>query len=269
MPGLAGQDGERRDARSRGADDVHQRLEVVVAADHRPARGGRTPAAGSGPAAGRRRGRRRRRPAAGGDPVQARVLAQHGGLQVAQLGDGLEPELVVEHLADLAEHLQRVGLPPGPRPARAPAAPTAARAAGGDGQRLQLGGHGGVVAEREARDRPVLQRHQRAAPRAGPARPRPRRRRRARRTASPATAPAPRRAATSARSSARRRAGPAPRRAGCSRRCRHRARSARSARRRAVVGRPAARSPGATVTSTVAGARRSRSGSSTRRRLET
>ena len=165
--------------------------QLVVAADHRPRRrpasagrarrdwrrGGRRSGGGGG--AGRRRAR----------PTRARVLAQHRRLQVAQLGARLEPELLVEHVADLAQHVEGVGLPPGAgqreRAQRPQPLPQRVRR----GQRLQLRGDGRLVARAPARPRRGPRAPPAAAPRAGPA-PRPRRRRPpARRTASRATAP--------------------------------------------------------------------------------
>ena len=125
----------------------------------RPARARPAPAVGAGAAGAA--------PAAGGAQASAGSWRSTAVLQVAQLGAGVEAELVGEHLADLREHLERVGLAPdGPAPA--PAAPTAARAAGARRSAPRARRPGGVVAEREPGHGPVLQRDQAQLLEAGP-----------------------------------------------------------------------------------------------------
>ena len=151
------------------------------------------PAARSGSA--RRRGRlagvgrwqRGRRGAATAAPRDERgVLAEHRGLQVAQLGAGLETELAVEHVAHLAERVQGVGLAAGPGQRHRPQPPQPLAQRVRRGQRLELGGDGAVVAERERGARRGPRGPRCAAPPAGPAPPPRRARPRARRTGRPA-----------------------------------------------------------------------------------
>ena len=44
-------------------------------------------------------------------PVQSRILLQHRRLEVTQLRAGLQPEFVGEHLANLPQHVEGIGLP--------------------------------------------------------------------------------------------------------------------------------------------------------------
>ena len=131
-----------------------------LAADHRPGRrpalgGGRVgPAVGGARPAGAGRGRGVDGARLGRDPVQRRVLAQHRGLEVAQLGRRLEPELLVEHLAQPAQHLERVGLPTGAGQRERPQRPQPLAQRVRRRQRLQLGGDGARAGPGRARRRP-------------------------------------------------------------------------------------------------------------------
>ena len=93
-------------------------------------------------------------------PVQARVLSQHGRLQLAHFCAGFDPELVGEHLAHHAQGVQRLGLSAGTgqgqRPQRPQPLPQRVRGR----QRLELPGYGAVVTELEGSHGPVLQGHE-------------------------------------------------------------------------------------------------------------
>ena len=93
-------------------------------------------------------------------PVEVGVLAQHRGLQRTQLGRRLETQLLVEHLADLAEHVEGVGLSPGPSQSEGTQRPQALPQRVRRRQCLQLRDHGRVPAERQSGDGPVLERDQ-------------------------------------------------------------------------------------------------------------
>ena len=125
----------------------------------------------------------------GGHPLQRRVLPEHRRLEVAQLGAGLDPELLVEHVAHLAQHLEGVRLTPRPGQGERAQHPEPLAQRVRRGQRLQLGGHRRVLAERQRGDRPVLQRDQAQLLEPGPLGDRLRARPRARRTACRATGP--------------------------------------------------------------------------------
>ena len=90
-------------------------------------------------------------------PGQGRVLPEHRRLDVAQLGAGLEAELGVEDVADLAQRLERVRLAarPGQRDGAQAPEPFAERVR--RGERLELGGRGPVVTQGQGGDRPVLE----------------------------------------------------------------------------------------------------------------
>ena len=92
----------------------------------------------------------------GGRPVQRGVLGEHGGLQPAQLGPGLQAELVGEHGAAPLVGAQRVGLPAAAvgRDDELPPAPLPQRAR--LNHRLQLGHGLGVPAQGQPRADPVL-----------------------------------------------------------------------------------------------------------------
>ena len=96
MPGSPVSDGVRRGARHRGVEGSDQGTELPVATDQRP--GGQAGATGRG---GLRRGHGRPAvrspPVVRRDPRERRVLTQHGGLEVAELGAGLQAELVGEN----------------------------------------------------------------------------------------------------------------------------------------------------------------------------
>ena len=94
----------------------------------------------------------------GWHPGEGRVLAQDGGLQLAQLRSRLQSELVVEHLADLAQRVERVRLPPRPGEGQRPQRPEPLAQRVRRGQRLELGRDGAVVTEGERGDGPVLER---------------------------------------------------------------------------------------------------------------
>ena len=93
-----------------------------------------------------------------GGPLEGRVLAEHGGLQRAQLGTRLETELVGEQLAHLPQHLERVGLPSRAGQGQGAQAPEPLAQRVRRGQHLELAGHHRVPTEPERRDGPVLER---------------------------------------------------------------------------------------------------------------
>ncbi len=234
------------------------------------------PAGGCGGGAAGDRARRRglrwcgdRGAAAGAAPGQGRVLPEHRGLHVAQLGARLEAELGVEDLPDLAQHLEGVGLASGPGQRDRAQAPQPLAERVRRGERLQLGRSGAVVTEGQGGDRAVLQGDAAQLLQPGPlghrgggvleldvrdAR---------------ARAPAPRPARAVAVSSSLESAGGAQSEARCpTRRCTSLTVRSKRAASRAPSGRCSAY-PGATVTRTVAGARGARSGSRARRSPET
>ena len=143
-----------------------ERGQLVVPADQRPGRQGRDEALGARRGCGGPDARRAAADAGGarpGDgagraaPRERRVLPEHRGLEVAQLGAGLEAELGVEHLAHLAQRVERVGLAAGPGERERAQRPQPLAERVRRGERLELGGDRAVVPEGERGDGPVLE----------------------------------------------------------------------------------------------------------------
>jgi hypothetical protein len=152
--GLAGQ--HREDGLLlRALEQPDEGAELVVAAHEWPAEPGRSPWCRRG---ARRRRLRTRGPALGRRPGESGVLPEHGCLQLAQLGARLQPELLGEDLAHLAEHLEGVGLPSGPGQRERAKAPEALAQRVRRRQHLQLAGHHRVPTQGETGHGAVLER---------------------------------------------------------------------------------------------------------------
>ena len=94
---------------------------------------------------------------AGADQNSSVVLREDPGLQVAQLGPGVEPQLVGEHRADASQRVEGVGLATGADQRQHPQRPQPLAQRVLPGQGLELGRRGGVVTERQPSRGPVLQ----------------------------------------------------------------------------------------------------------------
>ena len=174
---------------SRGVERTGERLELLVAADHRPRR-----QRGSDRARRARPGRGRRDAAARRGRRRAATQSRAGSCRSTAVwrsrssAPGSRPSSSSSTVAHLAQHVERVGLAPGPGQRERPQAPTAARAAGAPRsaprarrRRSPWWPSARLGDGRGPRGPPA------AAPRAGPAPRPPRRVLRARRTASRAT----------------------------------------------------------------------------------
>lgn len=141
--GLAYDRRELRIAPARAGHQVDQGRSVRVTTDH-------------GPGVARRHRHDRLRPIRR-RPAAAEVLAQHGGLELAQLSAGVDAQLVGQPGSHLAEYGQGVGLTP--RPGQGEGAygpePLAQRMLGGE--RLEFGHGTGVVAAGQPGHRPQFE----------------------------------------------------------------------------------------------------------------
>ena len=99
------------------------------------------------------------RPSLRSGPAQLRVLPQHRGLQVAQLGRHVEAQLLVEHRPQRAQRLERVGLAAAARQRQCPQPPQPLPQGIGRRQGLELSSDPGVLPTGEPDDGPVLERH--------------------------------------------------------------------------------------------------------------
>ena len=86
--------------------------------------------------------------------------ARIGGLEPLELGAGLEPELLDERGAGAAVGVERLGLAAGAVEGEHQVGVQALAVRVLGDQRLQLGDHGAVAAEREVELQPVLERGQ-------------------------------------------------------------------------------------------------------------